>query len=85
MVSPFKPEAIELLQKYRPNAALSASDVSKLNYDEALAQATQEISTLAYENAVVLLKLAVRKADLGLAMLAKANKRPLHAGLRLVS
>jgi cellulose synthase operon protein C len=73
VVSPFKPEAIELLQKYRPNAALSASDVSKLNYDDALAQATQAISTLAYENATVLLKLAIRKADPAREP-AKANK-----------
>ena len=63
VVSPFKPEAIALLQKYRPNAALNAADVSKLNYDDAVAQAAQAISTLAYENAIVLLKMAVRKAD----------------------
>ena len=63
VVSPFKPEAIALLQKYRPNAALNAADVSKLNYDDAVAQAGQAISTLAYENAIVLLKMAVRKAD----------------------
>ena len=63
VVSPFKPEAIALLQKYRPNAALNAADISKLNYDEAVAQAGQAISTLAYENAIVLLKLAIRKAD----------------------
>jgi hypothetical protein len=73
VVSPFKPEAIELLQKYRPNAALSASDISKLNYDDALAQATQAISTLAYENAIALLKLAVRRAD-GSRDATKANK-----------
>ncbi len=73
VVSPFKPEAIELLQKYRPNAALSAADVSRLNYDDALAQATQAISTLAYENAIVLLKLAIRKAD-PTREPAKANK-----------
>jgi TolA-binding protein len=62
VVSPFKPEAIALLQKYRPNVALSAADISKLSYDDAVAQANQAISTLAYENAIVLLKLAVRKA-----------------------
>lgn len=73
VVSPFKPEAIELLQKYRPNAALSASDVSKLNYDDAVAQATQAISTLAYENAIVLLKLAVRRAEAARDS-AKANR-----------
>jgi tetratricopeptide (TPR) repeat protein len=73
VVSPFKPEAIELLQKYRPNAALSAADISKLNYDDALAQATQAINTLAFENAIALLKLAIRKAD-PVRDIAKVNK-----------
>ena len=63
VVSPFKPEAIALLQKYRPSAAINAADLAKLNYDEALAQGGQAISTLNYENAITLLKLAIRKAD----------------------
>ena len=61
--SPFKPEAIELLKRYRPTAALNAADISKLSFDDAVAQATQAMSALAYENAVVLLKLALRKVD----------------------
>ena len=73
VVSPFKPEAIELLQKYRPNAALSAADISKLNYDDAMIQGTQAISTLAYENAIALLKLATRRADAARDA-AKANR-----------
>jgi hypothetical protein len=60
-VSPFKPEALALLQKYRPNAALNAADISKLNYDEAMAQAGQAVNTLAYENAIALLKHAIAK------------------------
>ena len=72
VVSPFKPEAIALLQKYRPNAALNAADISKLSYEDALAQANQAISTLAYENGIALLKVAIRKAD-PLRDLAKAN------------
>jgi tetratricopeptide (TPR) repeat protein len=63
VVSPFKPEALALLQKYRPNAALSAADISKLNYDDAMAQAGQAMSTLAYENAISLLKHAITKAS----------------------
>ncbi len=60
-VSPFKAEALSLLQKYRPNAALSAADISKLNYDDAIAQAGQAISTKAYENAIALLNHAIAK------------------------
>jgi hypothetical protein len=73
VVSPFKPEAIELLQKYRPKSVLTATDLSKLNYDDAMTQAGQELSTLAYENAIVLLKLAVRRIDPAREP-AKANK-----------
>jgi cellulose synthase operon protein C len=62
VVSPFKSEALALLQKYRPNAALSAADISKLNYDDAMAQAGQAMSTLAYENAISLLMHAIAKA-----------------------
>src|SRR5207245_1714514 len=46
-----------------PNAALNFADISKLNYDDAVAQASQAISTLAYENAIALLKVAIRKAE----------------------
>ena len=63
VVSPFKPEAIALLQKYRPNAVLSANDAAKMNYDEAVALAEQAISVLEYEKAIALLKVAIRKAD----------------------
>ena len=63
VVSPFKPEALTLLQKYRPNAALIAADVAKLTPDEAIAQASQAISTMAYANAITLLKVAIRKAE----------------------
>ncbi len=63
VVSPFRPEAIALLQKYRPSAAINAADISKLTFDDALAQANQAISTMAYENGIALLKVAIRKAD----------------------
>ena len=63
VVSPFKPDALALLQKYRPNASFNFADASKLNYDEAMAQADQAISLLDYEKAINLLKVAVRKAD----------------------
>ena len=63
VVSPFKPEAITLLQKYRPNAVLSANDAAKLTYEEALGQADQAIAVLEYDKAIALLKVAIRKAD----------------------
>jgi len=63
VVSPFKPDALALLQKYRPNVALSAADVSKMSFDDAMAQAEQSISLLEYDKAIALLKVAVRKAE----------------------
>ena len=63
VVSPFKPDALALLQKYRPNTAFNLADAAKLTYDEAMAQAEQAISLLDYDKAINLLKVAVRKAD----------------------
>ncbi len=63
VVSPFKPEALALLRKYRPNAAINLNDIAKLNYEDAMAQAEQAISTLEYEKAIALFKVAIRKAE----------------------
>ncbi len=63
VVSPFKPEALALLQKYRPNVALRAEDVAKMSYDEAMASAEQAIQLVEYDKAIALLKVAIRKAD----------------------
>ncbi|WP_435006374.1 tetratricopeptide repeat protein [Tundrisphaera lichenicola] len=63
VVSPFKSEAIELLQEYRPNAIISANDAAKLSYDEAMAQAEQAIAVLEYEKSCVLLEVAIRKTN----------------------
>ncbi len=63
VVSPFKPEALALLQKYRPNVALRAEDVSKMNFDEAMAGAEQAIQLVEYDKAIALLKVAIRRAD----------------------
>jgi tetratricopeptide (TPR) repeat protein len=63
VVSPFKPDAVELLQKYRPKSAALAIDLAKLSFDEAMATAEQSISMLEYEKAIAALKVAIRKAD----------------------
>lgn len=61
--SPFKPEAIELLRKYRPSAALNANATASLSFDDAYAQAESAISTRDWERASALLQQAVRRAD----------------------
>ena len=82
VVSPFKPEALTLLQKYRPNAALSAADAAKLSFDEALAEANQAISNEDYKRAITLLRLASRKVD-PTKELAKANRGRVSLGYAL--
>jgi outer membrane protein assembly factor BamD (BamD/ComL family) len=61
--SPQKPEAIALLKKYRPAAALRASAIANLSYDDAYSQAEAAISTHEWDRAIELLRHAVKKAN----------------------
>jgi tetratricopeptide (TPR) repeat protein len=61
--SPYKPEALALLEQYRPKAALNANAVANLNYDDAMAQAQQAIDSQDWDRAMQLLNQAVRRAD----------------------
>ncbi|GAC1469344.1 MAG: hypothetical protein NVSMB9_13060 [Isosphaeraceae bacterium] len=61
--SPYKAEAIELLKKYKPRAAMIANDVAKLNYDEALSQGEQALAAHEWDRATSLLKQAIRRAE----------------------
>jgi cellulose synthase operon protein C len=61
--SPFKAEAITLLKKYKPNAAVRAEDVAKLTYDDAIAQGEQALSAHEWDRAEAILKQAVRRAE----------------------
>ena len=61
--SPYKQEALELLRKYKPSAAANASDVSKLNYDDAILQGEQALSSQDYERAIPYFRQAIRRAE----------------------
>jgi cellulose synthase operon protein C len=61
--SPYKAEAIALLKKYKPNAAANATDVARLNYDDALAEGEQALAAHEWERAGPLLKQAIRRAE----------------------
>jgi cellulose synthase operon protein C len=61
--SPFKAEALKLLKEYKPNAAASAAEVSRLNYDDALAQGEQALAAHEWNRAGALLRQAIRRAD----------------------
>ena len=82
VVSPFKPEAMALLQKYRPNVALSASDAAKMTFDEAVTEANQAVSNEDFNRAIMLLRLASRKVD-PTKELAKANRARMLLGYAL--
>ena len=82
VVSPFKPEAMKLLQKYRPNAALSAADAAKMSFDEAVAEANQAISNEDFNRAISLLRVAGRKVD-PTRELTKANRARMLLGYAL--
>ncbi|MGE3819521.1 MAG: hypothetical protein AB7I30_08800, partial [Isosphaeraceae bacterium] len=62
--SPFKAEAIALLKTYKPSAAANATEISRLNYEDAVAQAEQSLAAQEWDQARALLKQAVRRAEL---------------------
>ena len=77
--SPFKPEALAILQKYRPSVALSASDAARLSFDDAVNEANQAISGDDFARAIVLLRVALRKVD-PTRDLVKANRARMLLG-----
>ena len=61
--SPYKPEAIELLKKYKPRAAANATDIVKLNYEEALSTGEQAIASQEWDRGIALMKQAIKRAE----------------------
>ena len=62
--SPYKKEALELLQKYKPSAAVQAQELSRLSLDEAMAQGEEALAAHEWDRAVAFLKGAIAKGDL---------------------
>ena len=54
--SPFKSEAIALLQKYKPKVAQNAASIANLSYEDATAQSDQAIAAHEWDRAVALLE-----------------------------
>jgi tetratricopeptide (TPR) repeat protein len=61
--SPFKNEALVLLKKYKPSAAMKAEEIVRLNYQDAMERADDAIASHEWDRAIALLKAASRKAD----------------------
>lgn len=62
--SPYKKDALELLKKYKPNAAVEAQELSRLSLDEAMTQGEEAIAAHEWDRAVAFLKAAIAKGDL---------------------
>jgi TolA-binding protein len=62
--SPFKSEALTLLKKYKPKAAIKAEEISRLTYQDAMEKADDAIASHEWERAILLLKAATRKVDM---------------------
>lgn len=58
----FKNDALALLKKYKPNTAVQASEIARLNFDEASAQGEEAIAAREWGRAVALLRAALSKA-----------------------
>jgi tetratricopeptide (TPR) repeat protein len=61
--SPFKKEALALLKKYKPSAAIRAEEIARLTYEDAMGQADDAIGSHEWEKAISLLTAAIKKAD----------------------
>ena len=61
--SPFKKEAMALLKKYKPSAAVRAEEIARLTYEDLVGQADDAIASHEWERAITLLTAAIRKAD----------------------
>jgi tetratricopeptide (TPR) repeat protein len=58
-----KKEALALLKKYKPSAAIKAEEIARLSYQDAMERADEAMATQEWDRAIALLKAATRKAD----------------------
>ncbi len=73
VASPFRKEALELLQKHAPKTAVNAASIANLKYDDAVGRADESMSTGKYDEAVAILRLALKKGA-GVEPVDKLNK-----------
>jgi tetratricopeptide (TPR) repeat protein len=61
--SPYKQDALNLLKKYKPSAALKAEEIARITYEDAVNQGSEAVGSQDWQKAIALFKAAVRKAD----------------------
>jgi outer membrane protein assembly factor BamD (BamD/ComL family) len=59
--SPFKAEALAILQKIAPKQALKLDQIANLKFDDAEAQATSSVTSGEYDKAITIFRVALRK------------------------
>ncbi|MDG3005712.1 tetratricopeptide repeat protein [Paludisphaera mucosa] len=60
--TPFKNDALAMLRKYKPNAAIQGREIARLGFDEALGQGDEALAGREWDRAIALLRAAVSKA-----------------------
>ena len=61
--SPFKKEALALLKKYKPNAAVRAEEIARLSFEDLMGKAEDARGVQEWGRAIALYTAAMRKAD----------------------
>jgi tetratricopeptide (TPR) repeat protein len=61
--SPFKKDAMALLKKYKPSAAVRADEIARLSYEDVMSKSDEAISSHEWARAISLLTAAIKKAD----------------------
>jgi tetratricopeptide (TPR) repeat protein len=61
--SPYKAEALTLLRKYKPSAAVRAEEIARLSLDELMSQTETALAEQDWDRAITLGKAAIRKAE----------------------
>ena len=75
--SRYKSEALALLRQYKPKTAANLAEIGKLDYESAMTQAEESISTQDWPSAEALLKQAIRRAEM-LKDIEKTNYARYH-------
>ena len=61
--TPFKNEALALLKKYKPSAAVKAEEITRLTFKDVMERADEAIASQEWDRAIILLKAAVQQGQ----------------------
>ena len=61
--SPYKADAVELLTKYRPDAAIDPRDLARLTFDQAMERGREAMGLRSWDGAIALFRAAIGKIE----------------------